>query len=77
VWLLGFCLLVQKCLWESGTGLRVAFHAVSAMTELNSPSLSGNPQDYPWQAHVRGLVAHVVYGVVTDTMVRQFKKVLD
>jgi len=47
------------------------------MTELNSPSLSGNPQDYPWQAHVRGLVAHVVYGVVTDTMVRQFKKVLD
>lgn len=40
---------------------------------LNAVSgLSGKPKDYPWQAHVRGLVAHVVYGVVTDTIVRSF-----
>jgi hypothetical protein len=29
--------------------------------------LSGPPRRYPWQAHARGLVAHVVYGVVTAT----------
>lgn len=28
--------------------------------------LSGNPKDYPWQAHARGLVAHLVYGLMTD-----------
>lgn len=35
--------------------------------------LSGKPQDYPWQAHGRGLVAHLVYGVVTDTAIRAMK----
>lgn len=29
---------------------------------------SGGPTEYPWQAHARGLVGHVVYGVITDTM---------
>lgn len=28
--------------------------------------LGGRPDDYPWQAHARGLVAHLVYGMVTD-----------
>lgn len=27
---------------------------------------SGAPTEYPWQAHTRGLIGHVVYGVVTD-----------
>ena len=27
---------------------------------------SGAPSDYPQEAHIRGLVGHVVYGVVTD-----------
>lgn len=36
--------------------------------------LSGKPQQYPWQAHARGLVAHVVYGVVMDSVVRLVKK---
>jgi hypothetical protein len=31
--------------------------------------LSARPTEYPWQAHARGLVAHLVYGVVTDTVV--------
>jgi hypothetical protein len=29
---------------------------------------SADPRRYPWQAHARGLVAHLVYGVVTDTV---------
>src|SRR3954447_2144511 len=32
--------------------------------------LSGRPQDYPWTAHARGFIAHLVYGVVTDTLCR-------
>lgn len=28
--------------------------------------LSAKPTDYPWQAHARGLAAHVVYGLVLD-----------
>lgn len=35
--------------------------------------LSGRPGQYPWQAHARGLVAHIVYGVVTDTLLRLLK----
>jgi hypothetical protein len=30
--------------------------------------LSADQRKYPWQAHARGLVAHLVYGVVTDTV---------
>jgi len=41
---------------------------------LNSVTgLSGRPRDYPWQAHARGLVAHVVFGMVTDTVLRVLK----
>lgn len=29
--------------------------------------LSARPGDYPWQAHARGLVAHLVYGLVLET----------
>lgn len=29
--------------------------------------LGASPQDYPWQAHARGLVAHTVYGIVVET----------
>lgn len=38
--------------------------------------LSSKPTQYPWQDHARGLVAHLVYGVVTDAVItlarRQF-----
>lgn len=30
--------------------------------------LSAKPKAYPWQAHARGLVAHLVYGLATDTI---------
>jgi uncharacterized membrane protein YagU involved in acid resistance len=29
--------------------------------------LGAKPQDYPWQDHARGLVAHTVYGIVVET----------
>ncbi len=45
-----------------GLGLFVAQdEVVNAITGLSAP-----PRRYPWQAHARGLVAHLVYGLVTD-----------
>ncbi|MFC1459511.1 hypothetical protein ACETIH_23000 [Microvirga arabica] len=35
--------------------------------------LSARPRQYPWQAHARGLIAHIVYGIVTDTLLRVLK----
>jgi hypothetical protein len=35
--------------------------------------LSARPSQYPWQAHARGLVAHLIFGVVTDTLLRVLK----
>ncbi len=32
--------------------------------------LSAKPEEYPWQAHARGLVAHIVYGLALDTALR-------
>lgn len=32
--------------------------------------IMGPQRDYPWQAHLRGLVGHVVLGVVTEAMLR-------
>lgn len=34
--------------------------------------LSGRPRDYPWTAHARGLIAHLVYGLVTDALCKAF-----
>ena len=30
--------------------------------------LSARPNDYPWQAHARGFIAHAVYGLTLDTI---------
>lgn len=35
--------------------------------------LGGKPTDYPWTAHARGIVAHTVYGVVTELMLNLFE----
>jgi uncharacterized membrane protein YagU involved in acid resistance len=38
--------------------------------------LSARPSEYPWQAHARGLVSHLVYGLVTDTVFGTLKKMV-
>lgn len=32
--------------------------------------LAGRPGDYPWQAHARGLISHLVYGLTLDAGLR-------
>lgn len=42
---------------------------------MNSVSgLAAKPKDYPWQAHARGLVAHLVYGVATELALNMMEK---
>lgn len=36
---------------------------------------SGAPTEYPKEAHIRGLVGHAVYGVVTDMVLEMLDKV--
>lgn len=36
--------------------------------------LGAKPRDYPWQAHARGLVAHLVYGVATETVLNLLER---
>ena len=35
--------------------------------------LSGPPTKYPWQAHGRGFIGHVVYGLTVDAVLRVLK----
>lgn len=60
---------------DAGRGTLWGLALFAAQDEvLNAVTgLSGNPEDYPWQAHGRGLIAHLVYGVVTDTAIRVMK----
>lgn len=38
---------------------------------------SGTPGEYPWQAHARGLVGHLVLGAVTDATVNVLDRLFD
>lgn len=44
--------------------------------ELMNPLLgwSAKPAAYPWQAHARGLIGHLVYGMTADAVVRTMQK---
>ncbi len=39
-------------------------------------SLGADPRDYPWQAHGRGLVAHLVYGLATELALTAMERLL-
>ncbi|RUR30700.1 DUF1440 domain-containing protein [Vreelandella nanhaiensis] len=55
-----------------GLGLFIAQDEI-----LNSVTgLAAKPQDYPWQDHARGLKQHVIYGLVTDSVLRLLNKVI-
>lgn len=59
-----------------GRGLIFGGGAFAVQDELmNTMSgLGAKPRDYPWQAHVRGLVAHLIYGVVTELTLDAMEK---
>ncbi|HZJ56229.1 MAG TPA: DUF1440 domain-containing protein [Myxococcaceae bacterium] len=51
-----------------GAGVALGILLWTSMDEGALPALglSGKPREYPRQSHVRGLAAHVLYGVVLD-----------
>ena len=52
----------------AGRGLLYGLGMFVVEDELINPALgvAAGPRRYPWQAHARGLVAHLVLGFVTD-----------
>ncbi len=55
---------------DAGQGLAygAAFFAVMDEGANTALRLTPPPAAFPWQAHARGLAGHLVYGVVTDTL---------
>ncbi|MBA2722666.1 MAG: DUF1440 domain-containing protein [Methylibium sp.] len=39
--------------------------------------LGAKPQAYPWQAHARGLIAHLVYGVTTELVLNAMERAVE
>lgn len=58
-----------------GRGAAFGLGLFVVQDELVNPLMgwSARPTAYPWQAHARGLVAHLVYGLVADAAVRALK----
>jgi len=56
---------------DVGAGLGFGLAMFIAEDEVANPLLgiAAMPQRYPWQPHARGLIAHLVYGLVTDAVV--------
>lgn len=54
----------------AGRGLLYGFGLFVAQDEIINAAtgFSADLRKYPWQAHARGLIAHLVLGVVTDTV---------
>ncbi|WP_245557667.1 DUF1440 domain-containing protein [Deinococcus peraridilitoris] len=57
---------------SQGQGVVYGLSLFMMNDEIANPllKLSGGPRAYPWQAHARGLVEHVVLGMVTDAVLR-------
>ncbi|MBG6185047.1 putative membrane protein YagU involved in acid resistance [Arthrobacter sp. CAN_A214] len=57
---------------KAGSGALYGFGLYVLNDEIVAPALglASGPQEYPWQAHARGMVAHTVLGVVTESLLR-------
>jgi hypothetical protein len=61
---------------RAGNGALYGFGLFAMNDEVAAPLLgvASGPRAYPWQAHVRGLVAHVVLGIVTESVLKLFDR---
>ncbi|WP_216699005.1 DUF1440 domain-containing protein [Arthrobacter sp. Br18] len=57
---------------KAGNGALYGFGLYVLNDEIVAPALglASGPKEYPWQAHARGMVAHTVLGVVTESLLR-------
>ena len=56
----------------AGSGLAYGMALFVLEDEIANPALgfAAPPHHYPWQPHARGLISHLVYGLVTDLVLR-------
>ena len=57
---------------DLGRGLAFGFAMFVLEDEIANPALgfAAPPRRYPWQPHARGFVSHLIYGFVTDLVLR-------
>ncbi|WP_258803576.1 DUF1440 domain-containing protein [Pseudarthrobacter sp. NS4] len=62
---------------QAGGGALYGFGLFVINDEVVAPALglASGPKEYPWQAHARGAVTHVVLGMVTESLLRLFDRV--
>ena len=62
---------------SAGRGLVYGLGLFLLNDELMTPllGLASGPTAYPWQAHARGLISHLVVGVVTDASIEALDQV--
>lgn len=57
---------------STGSGALYGLGLFVVMDETAAPltGIASTPHRYPWQAHARGLVAHLVLGITAETLLR-------
>ena len=56
-----------------GFAFGVTTWAIEDEWATHRTGLAGPPSKYPWQAHGRGFIGHVVYGLTVDAVLRVLK----
>lgn len=66
-----------KAFLGAGQGLLYGLGLTIVNDEILAPvlGLASGPTHYPWQAHARGLVGHLVLGAATDTVLEVVDRV--
>lgn len=59
---------------DTGSFFGLAFWFIVDEVLTVAAGLAERPQAYPWQAHARGLVGHVTYGMVADGALHAFDR---
>ena len=73
---LGYALVSRRFPVTAGAGLPFGLAMFVVNDEISAPllGLARGPRAYPWQSHLRGLVAHLVLGVATDRLLRSGRR---
>lgn len=66
----------QQPALQAGQGALYGLGLFIVNDELAAPALgwASGPRAYPWQAHARGLVSHVVLGIVTHAVLERIDR---
>lgn len=58
---------VARADWGQGVLFGLVFWMTFDELFTVATGVARPPQDYPWQAHARGLVGHIAFGIVADS----------